>query len=277
MQIPKSNNVKNSFDLITAKWWFIVLVPLIILFFPPYMQRNYSLTDFSKWYETIGVIAENNFTYFFDRYSVLMNSIAILFIVLVFILKNKFSRIFSIYLAILAIFHGITQNTSFTEQNGLGIILSSYIVFPILAGIWIWEAFVNKNNFETPPKINFWTISALSISLFAFWNPINQTTLMPDFKPVYFFANGGNSMFCTMTPLILAILFFFYPNVNFAVLRVTGVVGSTIGFIQVAQHLFMFTSTNWWIGVLHIPVFVLSLAALILSYKTNNKLGASSS
>jgi hypothetical protein len=92
---------------------------------------------------------------------------------------------------------------------------------------------------------------------------------MPDFNPVYFYYNGGNSMFCNMTPMILAILFFFYPKINTAALRVTGLCGTAIGFTQLVIHLVIFVKTNWWVGVLHIPVFALSLAAVILSLRAD--------
>jgi disulfide bond formation protein DsbB len=115
-----------------------------------------------------------------------MNLLAIAVIILIFVLKNKFSRVFSIYIAIMMVFYGITQNTSYTEENGIGIVTCSYIILPILSGIWIWEAFAQKNNFNKAPKLNIWTISAFCAALFAFWNPINQETLMPDFNPVIY-------------------------------------------------------------------------------------------
>lgn len=270
MKKVRSNRNNSFFEAITARWWFLVIIPLIFFFSPPYIQRNgYPLSDFSKWYETIGVIGSNNFTGFFARYSPLMNLTAISAVILVFLLKNKFRRMFSIYISIMMIFYGITQNTSYTEQNGLGIITCSYIVMPILSGIWIWEAFVHKNNFMKFQKLNIWLIISFCAALFAFWNPINPKTLMPDFNPAFFLTNGGNSMFCTMTPMFIAIMFFIYPNINTAALRVTGITGASIGFIQLMMHLVIMAKTNWWIGIIHIPVFSLSLAAIILSFKAD--------
>lgn len=262
-------NSKYNINSLTARWWFIALVPLIFFFSPPIVQKNgFPITDFSKSFETIGYIGANNFTGYFAKFSPLMNIIALLVIVFVFVFKNKFNKVFSIYVALLMIFYGITQNTSYTDKFGIGIITSSYILLPILSGVWIWEAFAGKTDFSVKPKINFYTISAFCFALFAFWNPINSE-LMPDFNPVYLLTNGGNSMFCTMTPMILAVLFFFYPNINTAVLRVTGLSGATIGFIQLVMHLGIFVKTNWWIGVLHIPVFLLSLASIIVSFKAD--------
>lgn len=261
----KSEN-KHIFDSLADNWWFITLIPLIFFFCPPLVQRNgHPLTDFPKWYETIGIIGSNNFTSYFSRFSPIMNTIAILSIVLVFVLKNRYSRVFSIYVAILAVFYTITQNTSYSVENGISIITCSYIAAPILSGVWLWEAFAGRNNFSVAPKINFFTISAFAIALFAFWNPINSEA-KPDFNPIYLLTNGGNSMFCTMVPMILAVMFFFYPNINITVLRVTGIIGTTIGLIQLIMHLGIMVKTNWWIGILHIPVFTISLAALIVSF-----------
>lgn len=267
------NNKKESFfDRISAKWWFLVLVPIIFFFSPPYLQKNsHPLSDFSKWYDTIGLIGSESFVSLFSKYSILMNSLAIVAIILVFVLKNKFSRFFSIYISIMMAFYGIVQNTSYTEQNGLGIITCSYIVLAPLAGVWIWEAFARKNDFEKSKNINIWTVIAFCAALFAFWNPINPTTLMPDFNPLYLFTNGGNSMFCTMTPMFISVMFFIYPNINTAALRITGIVGATIGFIQLLIHLVIMVNTNWWIGIIHIPVFTLSIAAIIVSFKADKQ------
>lgn len=90
-------------------------------------------------------------------------------------------------------FYGITQNTSYTEQNGLGIITCSYIVLPLLSGIWIWEAIVQKNDYNKFQKLNIWLVLAFCASLFAFWNPIDSKTLLPDFNPIYLLTNGGKA------------------------------------------------------------------------------------
>lgn len=273
MKKIKSNSV-GFFETITATWWFLTLIPIIFFFSPPYMQKNsYPLSDFSKWYETIGFIGSNNLTGVFTKYSTIMNLTALAIVILLFALKNKFRGYFSIFISIMMIFYGITQNTSYTQENGIGIITCSYIVLPILSGIWIWEAFICKNDFTKPKNLNIWTIIAFCGALFAFWNPINPKTLTPDFNPLYFLTNGGSSMFCTMTPLLIAILFLIYPNINTAALRVTGIIGLSIGTIQVVMHLIILFNTNWWIGVIHIPVFSLSLAAVIVSFKGDKAKG----
>lgn len=266
MRNESMEKTQEFLEGLTGKWWFILLIPLIFFFAPPFVQKDgFALTDFAKWFGTIGTIAANNFTPAFTPYSPVFNTIAIVVFALVFIFRNKFSRIFSIYTGIMMLFFAITQNTSFTAQHGLGIISSSYLIAPVLSGIWFWEAAANRNDFSFPPKITAWKIAALIFAFFAFWNPIGRNAL-PDFNPVYLFTNASSTMLCTLTPMILAILFLFYPRVNSAVLRVTGLTGSTIGFLQLIIH-FVLSPQDWWIGVLHIPIFTLSLAAVIVSFR----------
>ncbi|MFW6306014.1 MAG: hypothetical protein ACOC1N_01365 [Bacillota bacterium] len=265
VQVSKNRLVMES---ITSRWWFIALIPIIYFFAPPYVQKTgYSLSSLPQYYEVIGVISENNFITYFSEYSPILNSLAIFMVMLLFIFRNKFAGFFSIFVGGLYTFQCIVQNTSYTEKYGLGIITASYLIFPVLVGLWIWEAFKKKNNFNKSMKINFWTTIAFLTAFFAFWNPIDSVTKMPDFNPVYIFTNGGSLMFCTMTPMILAMLFFFYPDINSAVLRITGLTGATIGLIQLLLHFVISFEINWWIGVIHIPVFALSLAAVIVSFK----------
>jgi len=55
------------------------------------------------------------------------------------------------------------------------------------------------------------------------------------------------------------------PVVNVATLRVTGLVGTIIGFWNTYTNFFTDLSLFWWNGVLHIPLFTISIYALILS------------
>lgn len=266
MKTISEEKTQQFFERVTRQWWFALLIPLCSLI-PPIVQKNgFAYTDFAKWFGTIGFIGSNNFTSLFLPYSVLFNSIAMMMFALVFVLKNKFSRFFSIYVALMMLFFAVTQNTSVTQEYGLGIITFSYVIAPVLAGIWFWEATVNKNVFAFPPKITIWRISALAFAFFAFWNPINPSTIGPDFNPVYLLTNASSTMLCTFTPMVLAILFLYYPNINSAALRITGLTGVTIGFWQMLTDFVIFPARLWWVGVLHLPIFLLSLAGVVVSF-----------
>jgi len=71
-----------------------------------------------------------------------------------------------------------------------------------------------------------------------------------------------------MTPAYLAILTLYYPKVNIATLRVTSLVGTIIGFYNMMTNFLIDPGKLWWNGVLHIPLVVISIYALVLSLKS---------
>ena len=65
-----------------------------------------------------------------------------------------------------------------------------------------------------------------------------------------------------MTPVYLAILYLHYPQINLVTLRVTGLAGIIIAVFNILMNFIMFPETLWWNGVLHIPLLMISGAAL---------------
>ena len=70
-----------------------------------------------------------------------------------------------------------------------------------------------------------------------------------------------------MTPVYVGLLTLYYPKVNMVTLRVTSLVGLSIDIANMFNNFLMRPSKNWWNGVLHIPLLVISLYGLILSLK----------
>jgi hypothetical protein len=77
-------------------------------------------------------------------------------------------------------------------------------------------------------------------------------------------ANDAGLTFCMMTPVVLAVLTLFHPTVNPAVLRVSSFVGMLLGAVNMIVW-FGLESWGWWMGVLHIPLVVISIYAFVLS------------
>ena len=181
-------------------------------------------------------------------------------------LRNRVTRLFSIYVAITYVLFAFLQSIAFTEKYGLGIITINLIMFLVVAAFWFWEAILRKNDF-TPGKRPAWKYWVIPLAFLAFWYPLNPCTGMPDFNPIYLLTNMSGLTFCMMTPVYLAILTLYYPRVNIATLRVTSLVGAIIGFYNIMVNFFMNPSVLWWNGVLHMPLVTISIYALALSFK----------
>ena len=91
--------------------------------------------------------------------------------------------------------------------------------------------------------------------------------MLPDFNPIWIIANEAGLAFCMMTPVYLAILIIYYPDVNIATLRITSIVGVIIGFYNFLLNFIWYYESLFWNGVFHIPLIVISIYALILSYR----------
>ena len=193
----------------------------------------------------------------------------LLFISIIFF-RNKVTRLFNIYVAISYVLFALLQNIAVTEKYGLGIVTINLAMFLLVAGFWLWEAIVLKNDFR-PRKRRAWRYWVIPFAFLAFWYPANPGTLMPDFNPVYLFTNMAGLTFCMMTPVYLAILTLFHPRVNIATLRVTSLVGVIIGFYNVNVNFFIKPDELWWNGVLHIPLLAISMYAFALSFRNKGQ------
>jgi hypothetical protein len=60
----------------------------------------------------------------------------------------------------------------------------------------------------------------------------------------------------------------YYPTVNLTVLRVMSFVGVYFGVMNVVVWFLVFPS-GWWMGVLHLPLFIISISAFVLSHRTS--------
>ena len=70
-----------------------------------------------------------------------------------------------------------------------------------------------------------------------------------------------------MTPVYVGLLTLYWPRVNIATLRVTSLVGLIIGLYNLYYNFGIRPDILWFNGVLHIPLLIISLYGLVLSFK----------
>jgi hypothetical protein len=258
---------RDQLERTTRKWWFFVAFILLQgLAFFPFASKNFALSnyveiaEYSLGYSLIRKISETVFPVF--------KIIPMILIVLIFIFRNRISKLFSIYVGISYIIFAVVQNMAITDKYGLSFITVNVVMFIAVSVFWFREASLKENDFDTP-TFSIRNIFLLLLALFAFWTPGNPITGMPDFNPAYFFTQNTGLAFCLMTPVYLALLILYYPKVNIVTLRITGLVGLMLGIYNLA-FIFAMNTGTWYVGVLHFPLTIVSGTALILSLKRNN-------
>jgi len=257
------HRIQTRLEYATRRWWFFLLIILSGSIIPPYVSGAY---DPSEMGSIIGTVLSQAIIGALEPVYPVFRVIPIVLIICIFVLHNKVTRAFSIYVAITYILFAIVQNIAMTDEYGLAIATGNVVMFLVVAGFWIWEARACKNDFM-PMKRPVWTYWVVPLAFLAFWYPINLDTMMPDFNPLYLLTSGAGLTFCMMTPVYLAILTLFYPKVNIATMRVTALVGIIIAIYNVALNFFMEPDLLWWNGVLHIPLLSISGYSLGLSLK----------
>jgi len=253
---------ESKLDKATKSGWFYIGFLLLQgLALIPFASRNFAVSnyfeivEYSLGYAFINQINKALFPVF--------KIIPIVFIVLIFFLKNRVNRLFSIYVGVNYILFAVVQNVAITDKYGLSFITVNVVMFVAVGIFWFREAWLRENDFNKP-TLSCWSGIILLLAFFAFWTPGDTATGMPDFNPVYILTQDTGLAFCLMTPVYLAILILFYPRVNIVTLRITGLVGLMLGIYNMVFIFGMGTGT-WYAGVLHFPLVIVSGYAFLLS------------
>jgi len=255
---------QRKLESITRKRWFFTLF-VLLQFIPPYASKGFEPAETGI--VTIEILS-HSLVYSYPSTFPIFKIIPAILVVSILLLRNRVTRLFSVYAGITYVLFAFLQNIAITENYGLGIIPINVIMFSLVAAFWFWEATIQKNDL-TPRKQPLWKYWVIPLAFLAFWYPhsISDGSMIPDFNPSGILTNVAGLTFCMMTPVYIAVLTVYYPTINVTTLRVTSLVGTIIGIYNVLANFVMFTSTLWWNGVLHIPLLTISVYGLVLSLK----------
>jgi hypothetical protein len=243
------------------RWWplAIVLVPQML---PPYTSTGYKITD---WGMVNAYLLTHPIRNPFTNYQLFFQMVPLILLILVFLIGSRISRFFNVYIAICYFIISFVQSVSITELYGVSVCISNLISFSMLGVLWLGESIIVKNKLEIRKTFGLSHI-ILIIALIVFWGPVNPKSLLPDFNPKYIFTNSTGLTFCMLTPLVLSILLFAYPKINRVVFGATSILGVVIGIGNMVLE-FIIYPAYWWIGVLHIPLLLISSFCLWLFLK----------
>src|SRR5690554_1983084 len=250
----------ERWEKVTRRWWFFVLLVLLQFIVPPYASKGYSWAQTG---EVTAHILQNSLMMNWVKAYPFFQITAVLFVIGIVVLRNRSSKIFSIYAGLSYLLFAVGQNISVTDEYGTAVLSLNIIMFVLVAAFWFWEAFQGRNDFSARPRLP-WRYWAAVPAFFAFWFPVDWATLHPDFNPIHLITSGSALTFCMMTPVFLAVLIIHYPHINRATLRVTSLVGLIIGFYNMLVN-FLWEPALWWNGVLHLPLVLLSVYGLVIS------------
>jgi hypothetical protein len=255
--------VQGRMDRLTRRWWFLLGFALLNLV-PPYVSKPLSHQEWSEMWRVYDHIFNNAFhARLVSPWWNVFQAAPIVLALLIVLVGKPVSRPFSAYAAVTFGLFAILQNVSITKKYGLGIVTCNLLWFSILAGFWAWEAFAGLNDFSRShrPAWRYWVVP---LALYAFWVPIApDKTGTLHFAPAFFLKFHTGLAFCLMAPVYLAILSLYYPRVNLAVMRLTGLTGIILAFYNMLGAYFGRTVFH---AVVHTPLLAISIYAFVLSF-----------
>lgn len=246
---------------LTRKWWFYLIIVILNLIILPIATKNFSFSSIGDIISTtLGQsIYSTKWKGFYIPYQIIF--IGIVFILLFW--KGRIKKYFTGFVALSYILFAVGQNIAVTEKFGISIVAINIIMFSFVSFSWILDIIEQRNYYDFGNmKIKYWWMIILSI--FAFWLPIDTSTLILDFNPKYLITSGSSLTFCLTTPLFLTVLTLCLPNVNLSTYRITSFIGILLGLYNMANFT---TPRYFWIGALHIPLITISTYCFIISFR----------
>jgi hypothetical protein len=247
-----------------TKTLVILVVLLICSFLPVLATSPFSQQDSSLVIKE--VLMKTSVAYLW--LSPIVHVFTVVLLVALYFYGSRVGRVADGFFAILFLFIAFSNHIAVTDTYGLAVLTGNLVPILILGLFWVWEVYRPQNNyfFERLPAWRYWV---LPFAFLAFWSPVDAQ-LNPDFNPLLLLTSSFGVMYCSTTPVIVALLTLIYPRVNGYVLRTTSFVGLIMGLFNVMSYFTMPGYTLWNL-VLHTPLILISLYSLLIPIlvKTN--------
>ena len=240
-----------------TKTLLMLVVLLICSFLPVFAASPFSQQDSSLVIKE--VLMKTSVAYLWLSPIVHVFTVALL--VALYLYGSRVGRVADGFFAVLFLFIAFGNHIAVTDTYGLAVITGNLVPILIVGLLWVWEIYRPQNDyvFERLPAWRYWV---LPFAFLAFWSPID-TQLSPDFNPLLLLNSSFGIMYCSTTPVIIAILTLIYPGVNRTVLRATSFVGLIMGLFNLLSYFIMPGYTLWNLA-LHTPLIFISLYGLLI-------------
>jgi hypothetical protein len=254
---------RNVFNFIKKNR--LTLLVLLFLFIPPYTSKGYALSEVLQL--NVFILTRPIKYELLELYPI-FNVLALLMLFSSLTVGKYITPLFSWYASLSYILFAIVQNVSITDEYGVAICLSNIALFLMVSASWFYELKSRENDFSVRAQ-STWRWLVLLPALLAIWQPVDPLTMGPDFNPLYLLNSGSGLTFCMMTTVYLALLIYFYPRVNLITLRITSMIGLLLGLGNLWLE-WIYLPQLWWVGILHMPLVLMSGCGLWLSFRVRN-------
>ncbi|MCS6906769.1 MAG: hypothetical protein RML93_02670 [Anaerolineales bacterium] len=159
-----------------------------------------------------------------------------------------------------------TQTHASTPNYGFAVHTGALVISVLLGAVWLWVAWKDLLRLDFS-RVPTWRWVFFPFALLVFWSPmrLEGNLVRADFNPGLLLTSPEYGFaFCFMTPMLLFLLILAYPMVSEFALRLTAFNGLLYGLFNLS---YWAQPETRWLGVMHLPLLVLSMAALFLAHR----------
>ena len=243
----------------TGRRWsypLLYLLLAIISALPMYTERPYAQQDIQKVIVSLVVAGVGRY----GAIAPLFHGATLVIVALIAALGEKMGRVLAAYMGLNYLVIAFVQTIGETEAYGYAVHTGALVACILLAITWLVVAL--RGGLHTSLKGVPWRrYLLLPLALLAFWSPYDAQ-VRPDFNPALLLTSPNYGLtLCFTTPVFLFLLVLFYPRVNGLAYRITAFNGLLYGLVNMAHF---FDPALRWMGILHLPLLVISVYALAL-------------
>lgn len=157
---------------------------------------------------------------------------------------------------------GLLQNMATTASYGFAWVLGNSVVSLIVAGFVLADAATGKTSIsrdDFSPRF-LWTLLPAALAFLSPYAITSEGVIVAGFQLGAFAVQAGIT-YCFLTPVFLAVLLSFSNGVDRGTLSIIGFAGLGFGLFNLITW-FVLMPASWWMGVLHLPLVILSVVAL---------------
>jgi len=259
-----------STSLTQRKWFYPLIYFLLIFisFLPLYTERPYDPRDTQQ--VIFEIISRAALPY--AGWGWIFHVATLAVIALAVWDPQRGGRAAAAYFGLNYLVIAFAQTRAQTPTYGFAVHTGAMVAEILLALLWLWVAWKDRLrlSFRDAPRLR-WIL--LPFALLVFWSPltIEGTTATPNFNPLLLLTSADYGLaYCFLTPVFLFLLILAWPQVDVFALRVTAFNGLLYG---------LFNLRHWavperiWLGVMHLPLLVIPIAALWLARKPPQRTG----
>lgn len=243
--------------------WFKVFLTILV-FLPAYTQIAY---DPAK---TTDVVTEVMAQPLIASIAWILPIAKALLLVAVFLplVSDKFVQRFLLgYYALILLIIGLMQNMSFTADYGFTWLIGNTLVQFVVLGFCFTDVLKNKTiiSKQNFVKGRLWIVALMFLAFLMPYSVNSANIVHPSFTLNVLFNESGVT-YCMITPVIIGVLLLFSKGVYKPTLSIISYVGFIFGLLNIMTW-FVMQTENWWMGVLHLPLVILSFYGLLVAHK----------